>query len=59
MTTEAKSREEAVGNLKAMMTEEAIAAHMREKHPGEPMMTKAQVDAQITKGVKVAAPAVA
>lgn len=36
-TVEAATREEAVAMLKAGMTEDAIAAHMAEKHPGEPV----------------------
>ncbi len=56
MTVDAKSREEAVSKLKATMTEEAVVAHMQEKHPGEPMLTQAQVHAGIQQGVKEGVP---
>ena len=51
MKVEAESREAAVAQLKAMMTEEAIAAHMAEKHPGDPVMTVADCHAQIEQQV--------
>lgn len=54
MTVEAGSREEAVGKMKGMMDETAVAAHMSEKHPGEPMMSVAQVHAMIEQGLAVA-----
>ncbi len=47
METEATTREEAVANIKGMMTEEAITAHMGEKHAGEPVLSKAEVDAMV------------
>lgn len=47
MTVEADTREEAVQKMKDIMTEEAIAQHQREKHPGEPILPQAQVHAMI------------
>jgi hypothetical protein len=41
MTVEAPSREDAVAQLKSMMDEAGIAAHMAEKHPGEPLISVA------------------
>lgn len=50
-TVEANSREEAVQMLKSGMTEEKIAAHMAEKHPGDPVPSvedsHAMIDAQL------------
>jgi len=37
MSVEAGSREEAVKEMKAMMNQDAIDAHVAEKHPGETM----------------------
>ena len=54
MTVDAKSREEAVEKLKAMMSEDAIAQHCAEKHPGEPVPTKEQADAMIEQTTKEA-----
>jgi hypothetical protein len=60
VTTEADSREAAAASLKGMMTEEAIAAHMKEFHqPGEPTPTKDQVDAMIDQGTHEVAAAAA
>lgn len=46
MGVEAESREDAVMQMKTMMTQDAINAHMAEKHQGM-AMTKEQVDADI------------
>lgn len=54
MNVEGASREESVSKFKAMMNESVIAAHMKEKHPGEPSMQVAQVHSIIEKNVKVA-----
>ena len=48
MEVEAGSREEAVEQLKAMMTPDAIADHMAEMHdPDEPIPTQEEVHADI------------
>lgn len=52
MTMDAKDRNEAVAKFKAMMTPDAISAHMADKHPGQPVMETAQVHAMIEQGVK-------
>lgn len=49
MKVSAATREEAVTQLKGMMTEEAIAQHMQEKHPGDPVPSVADVHAMIEK----------
>ena len=45
----AKTRDEAVAACKAMMKQDAIDAHMSEKHPGMPSMSEAQCHAMIEK----------
>lgn len=50
MTVDAENREEAVRKLQEMMTEEKIPAHMSEKHPGEPVPSKEQVNQMIEEG---------
>ena len=50
-TVEANTREEAVEMIKAGMTEENIAAHMAEKHPGDPVPSLADAQARIEKEV--------
>lgn len=57
MTVDAMTREEAIEKLKMMMTEDAIAKHFAEKHPGQPVPTKAEVDAMIEKEVMEMMPA--
>ena len=52
MKIESSTRDEAVSQLKAMMNESAVATHMKEKHPGEPMMNVSQVHAVIEKTLK-------
>ena len=47
MPVEAETRAEAVAKMQAMMTAEMIAAHMAEKHPGEPVMSVADCHAMI------------
>ena len=51
MDVEAGNRKEAVAKFKAMMTQDAINAHMSEKHPGKPVMTMAECHAMIEKDV--------
>lgn len=54
MTVEAETREEAVAKLQGMMTEEAIAAHMTDKHPGEQQIPSvADVHAQIAQRLEM------
>ena len=47
MEVEAADRNDAVMQFKAMMTQEAIDAHMAEKHPGDPAMSMADCHAMI------------
>lgn len=54
MTVEAADRNEAVSKFKDMMGEAAIAAHMSEKHPGQPVMSVADCHAMIEKDVVAA-----
>lgn len=54
MTIDAGSREEAVSKLQAMMTPDAVAAHMKEKHSGEALMTVDEVHAGIAKNLQPA-----
>lgn len=54
MKIEGATREEAVSKLKAMMNDSTLSAHMKEKHPGEPMIPVAQVHAMIEQNVRVA-----
>ena len=49
---DANAREEAVEKIKAMMGDEAIAKHMADKHPGQPVPTKAQSDVLIEQMVQ-------
>ena len=51
MEVEAADRNGAVAQLKAMMTQEAIDGHMKDKHPGMPGMSVADCHAQIEKDV--------
>ena len=51
MDMEAENRDEAVKKFKDMMTQEAIDAHMADKHPGQPGMTMADCHAMIEKEV--------
>ena len=54
MTVDAANREEAVGEFKEMLTEDVIAQHCAEKHPGEPVPTKEQADSMIEQTTKEA-----
>lgn len=47
MSVEAGSREEAVEKLQGTMTEEAIKAHMDEKHAGQPIPSVMEMHADI------------
>ena len=55
MTVEASSREEAVQKMKVMMTEDMIAQHTAEKHPGEPAPSTEQVNMMIEQTIQPAA----
>ena len=52
MTMDAADRAAAVAKFKGMMTADAIAAHMAEKHPGQPVMSVADCHAMIEKEVR-------
>jgi hypothetical protein len=52
MTVDAKNREEAVTKLKAMMTADTIATHMKEKHPSDPLISVADCHAQIERDLQ-------
>ena len=52
MKVEAGSRDEAVTKMKGMMDEKGIAAHMSEKHPGQPAISVAECHAMIDKELK-------
>ena len=54
MKIEGATRDEAVSKLKAMMNDSMLSTHMKEKHPGEPMIPVAQVHAMIEQNVRVA-----
>ncbi len=54
MKTDASTKEEAVRKIKAMMSPGAIAQHMAERHPGQPVLPVAQVHAMIEQGVRPA-----
>lgn len=51
MTIDAKDRAEAVAQFKKMMDAAGIAAHMKEKHPGQPVISVADCHAMIEKDV--------
>lgn len=51
MTVEAENRDAAVAQLRGMMDEAAIQAHMAQKHPGQPVMSVAQCHEMIGTGV--------
>ncbi|MFY9493484.1 MAG: hypothetical protein WAP55_03345 [Minisyncoccia bacterium] len=51
MTVEAADKDAAVAQFKTMMDEKGIAAHMGEKHPGEPLIPVAECHAMIEKEV--------
>ena len=54
MTVDAADRDGAVAQFKSMMDEAGIAAHMSQKHPGEPVMSVAACHAMIEKEVVAA-----
>ena len=54
MSVEANDRDEAVSKMKAMMTDEAIAAHFSEMHKGEAVLPKSVVDMGIAKDLQLA-----
>lgn len=54
MKVEGATREEAVAKLTEMMSVSAISAHMKEKHPGEPLIPVAQVHTMIQENLVVA-----
>ena len=51
MVVDAENRDAAVAQLKGMMDEAGIAAHMSEKHPGDPVMSVADCHAMIDRDV--------
>ncbi len=58
LTAEAADRESAVAQIKAQMDEAAIAQHIAEKHPGEPVPPVADIHAMIEQQTKEEAPVV-
>ena len=54
MKVESATREQATTKLKAMMNESAVVAHMKEKHPGEPMIPVSQVHTMIDQNLMAA-----
>lgn len=54
MSFDAETREEAVTQVKNMMTQEVINKHMEEKHPGDPAMSMADCHAMIEKNLALA-----
>ena len=54
MTVDALDRDGAVAQFKGMMDEAGIAAHMSQKHPGEPMIPVAACHAMIERDVVAA-----
>ena len=47
MKIESANREQAVSQLKAMMNESMVEAHMKEKHPGQPPIPVSHIHAAI------------
>jgi len=54
MEHEAADRAGAVAFFKGMMTQEAIDAHLKDKHPGMPALSMADCHAQIERDVVAA-----
>lgn len=54
MSIDAANRDEAVSKMKEIMNEVAIAAHMSEKHPGQPVISVADCHAMIEKDLVAA-----
>lgn len=53
-TVDVNDKEEAVSKFKTLMTAEMIAAHMADKHPGQPVMSVADCHKMIEQQVVVA-----
>lgn len=51
MSCDASTLEEAVTQMKNMMSQEAINKHMEEKHPGDPVMSVSDCHAMIEKNL--------
>ncbi len=51
-TVDAENKEEAIGKMQDMMTDDAIAAHVAKDHAGEEAPTKAQVDMQVAQMIQ-------
>jgi len=54
MTVEAGTRDEATRKMQGMMTPDAVAKHMAEKHPGQPVLPVSQVHAMIAQNIQAA-----
>jgi hypothetical protein len=54
MTVDAGTRDEAIRKMQGMMTPEAVAKHMAEKHPGQPVLQVSQVHAMIAQNIQAA-----
>lgn len=52
MTVDAATRQEAAQKLKAIMTPDAVARHMAERHAGQPVLPLSQVHAMIEQNVR-------
>ena len=52
MSVDAETRAEAVVKMKAQMNEDAISAHMMEKHPNEPIISVSDCHAMIEQGLE-------
>ena len=52
MSIDAGSREDAVSKMKKMMDASAIAKHMADKHPGEPVPSVSDIHKQIDSDLK-------
>jgi hypothetical protein len=53
-SVDANDRDEAVSKMKGMMTQEAIDAHMNEKHAGQPKISMADCHAMIERDMVAA-----
>ena len=51
LTCDAANRDEAVAKFKGMMTPDAVLKHFTEKHPGQPVPTPEQEQANIEQAV--------
>jgi hypothetical protein len=52
MSVDAASQQDAVQQLKDMMTVDAIGQHMAQRHPGQPVPPVSQVHALIEQGTR-------